>query len=53
MRKKGKGIPEVKETVMSVAHVSGQVSRSLDNSKITPTVFVVDDDVAIRESLES
>jgi len=38
---------------MSVATVSQHASRPLLISDATPTVFVVDDDISVRESLES
>jgi FixJ family two-component response regulator len=38
---------------MSVATVSQHVSRPLPISDATPIVFVVDDDISVRESLES
>jgi FixJ family two-component response regulator len=38
---------------MSLASVADQVSRSHPMSQATPIVFVVDDDISVRESLEA
>src|SRR6202049_3894844 len=45
--------PRIKASTMSLASAVGHEARSAPMSHATPVVFVVDDDVSVRESLES
>jgi FixJ family two-component response regulator len=47
-----RAVREVEEQIMSLAHVLGHKLGSPPMSDVTPTVFVVDDDISVHESLE-
>src|ERR1700724_3509219 len=44
--------PRIKASIMSLASAVGHDARSAPMSHATPIVFVVDDDISVRESLE-